>query len=166
MPSDFIHADDTCNSKEELSSFWRKHCEAVQLIKVESTPGRKVRDSVFTAVQCHPGCSHWGPFAETKGGDVFALPHHNVPSPRGIATQPPMRILRRRHQTVLEGGGAPTMATAVQSFLGRTHLLSCRTAHHPQGHSRARRHATPQQSHSHGGRSVRFAHQIPPHLYR
>ena len=45
-------------AKRNSSSFWRKHCEAVQLIKVESAPGRKVHDSVFTVVQRHLGRSH------------------------------------------------------------------------------------------------------------
>ena len=45
-------------AKRNSSSFWQKHCEAMQLIKVESAPGRKVHDSVFTVVQRHLGRSH------------------------------------------------------------------------------------------------------------
>lgn len=46
-PSSLYVLTTLATAKRNSSSFWQKHCEAVQLIKVESAPGRKVCDSVY-----------------------------------------------------------------------------------------------------------------------
>jgi hypothetical protein len=82
------------SAKRNTEAFWKKHCEAISLVKPEvEAASKKVRLCHHLPVHPSRSRSPWRPKIGSQGTDLFPLPDDYVPWPGGLLAQPQEGVL-------------------------------------------------------------------------